>query len=117
MKINNIITSATWEYASVIFFGIAVLGATQQYLLALATMFPLYWMRQKNKKIRQLKLDIESLGSQQTETRKVLSDLVYAEDRFGYGASMLHPRVTKAICAAKRFLTPAPTLGPNTFSR
>lgn len=44
------------------------------------------------------------LERERNEAVEVMRQLVTEQDRFGHGASMNHPRLTRAITAARKFL-------------
>jgi len=46
--------SVFWEYAFAVCLGIAIFGASGEYSLAIGVAIPIYWMREKNKRIRKL---------------------------------------------------------------
>lgn len=45
---------SVFEYACMAFMGVAILGATGKYTIALGVLIPGLWMHEKNKRIRQL---------------------------------------------------------------
>jgi hypothetical protein len=51
---------------------------------------------------------LEAVQSERDEARETTRQLVEAFDRFGYGASMMHPRLTRAITAARKSIPENP---------
>ena len=59
---NALFGSVYFEHAFMVFMGIALLGASGKWSVALGVALPIYWMHEKNKRIAQLERVVKLNG-------------------------------------------------------
>jgi hypothetical protein len=67
------------EYAFVAFLGVAILGATDSYSLAAGVLLPMYWMRERSRRIaeleRVLKIDADFWEKAKSEDSDLINTM------------------------------------------